>query len=77
MPELERWQEVFVRHERRVLYLMRSFAMAEMGEPHDLVLAHASIAEPAFDSEFDYLTKGWAELDAFVHETVLGATDSL
>ena len=77
LPELESWQEVFVRHERRVLYLMRAFAMQMLGESEDLVLAHASVAEPAYPGEFDYLTSHWDELDNFVQEKVVSASSFL
>jgi hypothetical protein len=66
MPELEPWQEVFVRHERRLLYLMRAFSLAAIGEPEDLVTAHGAVAQPAFAGEYDYVSTHWPELKEFV-----------
>jgi hypothetical protein len=77
MPDLEPWQEVFIRHERRLLYLMRAFSLAAIGEPDDLVAAHGAVAQPAFEGEYDYLTGNWPELSKFIKANVEQALDKL
>jgi hypothetical protein len=66
LPTLEPWQQTFVRHERRLLALMQAFAMAQTGEPEDLVAAQAALAEPAFPEEFDYVSSHWPALADFI-----------
>ncbi len=66
LPELESWQEIFVRHERRLLALMQAFALEQSDAPADLIQATAALAEPTHAGEFTYVAQEWPELQAFL-----------
>lgn len=66
MPELSPWQEPFVRHEIRLLYLMQAYALRQLEEPEETVAAHLDLARPAFSGEFDYVSAEWPELREFL-----------
>jgi tetratricopeptide (TPR) repeat protein len=70
MPPLRRWQESFLRHERRLLYLTRAYALRELGEPNDVVHAHLDLAAPAYPGEFDYVSASWPRLRELLAERV-------
>lgn len=68
MPDAKPWQEPFIRHERRLLVLIQAFALHQLGESDDYVLAHLVEGTPAFPQELNYLTARWPQLRDFLVE---------
>jgi len=70
-----RSMEVFLRHESRLLAVLKAFALFEQQPDYLSIRPLLLTAGPAYSGEFDYLGKSWPQMKEFVDTYVAPPTE--